>query len=244
LVNKTNIIFICLPTPMNIDGSCNLQIVRDVIKDIDYIAGQLNCHKTIAIKSTVLPGTSDKINNQSKNISVLFNPEFLTEANFINDFKNQNRIILGGENDELVKIENLYSLVFPNVPILKTSSTVAEMIKYFTNTYLATKVSFANEMKLICEFLEINYEKVVEYAKYDERLGESHWSVPGPDGHYGFGGSCFPKDVNALISFCKDNNILAKTLMGAWETNLKVRPEKDWEQLKGRAITNNKKDID
>ncbi len=244
LVNKTNIIFICLPTPMNIDGSCNLQIVGDVIKDIDYIAGQLNCHKTIAIKSTVLPGTSDKINNQSKNISVLFNPEFLTEANFINDFKNQNRIILGGENDELVKIENLYSLVFPNVPILKTSSTVAEMIKYFTNTYLATKVSFANEMKLICECLEINYEKVVEYAKYDERLGESHWSVPGPDGHYGFGGSCFPKDINALISFCKDNNILAKTLMGAWETNLKVRPEKDWEQLKGRAITNNKKDID
>ena len=117
------------------------------------------------------------------------------------------------------------------------------MIKYFTNTFLATKVSFANEMKLICECLEINYEKVVEYAKYD-MIGESHWSVPGPDGHYGFGGSCFPKDINALINFCKDNNILAKTLIGAWQTNLKVRPEKDWEQLKGRAVAEDKKDVE
>ena len=98
-------------------------------------------------------------------------------------------------------------------------------------------------MNLICEYLEINYEEVLEYAKYDMRLGESHWSVPGPDGHNGFGGSCFPKDINALIKFCKDNNILAKTLLGAWQTNLEVRPEKDWEQLKGRAINENNEDI-
>jgi len=110
------------------------------------------------------------------------------------------------------------------------------MVKYFTNTFLATKVSFANEMKMICDKIDIDYDKVVEYSTYDERLGKSHWAVPGPDGKLGFGGSCFPKDINALVHLCSELNISENILSSVIDTNLRVRPEKDWEELKGRAV--------
>ena len=127
--------------------------------------------------------------------------------------------------------------MFPNAKIVKTGSKTAEMVKYMTNTFLATKVSFANEMKMICDGLDIDYDKVVEYSTYDERLGKSHWAVPGPDGKLGFGGSCFPKDINALLDLANKFEIDVFTLDGAWETNLQVRPEQDWKKLRGRAVT-------
>ena len=191
----------------------------------------------MAIKSTIPPGTTNRLNKECKNISVIFNPEFLTEANFIDDFKNQNRIIIGGERPSTTKLRQVYSLVFPNAKIVKTGSKTAEMVKYMTNTFLATKVSFANEMKMICDGLDIDYDKVVEYSTYDERLGKSHWAVPGPDGKLGFGGSCFPKDINALLDLANKFEIDVFTLDGAWETNLQVRPEQDWKKLRGRAVT-------
>ena len=238
LVDKSDIIFVCVPTPMKKDGSCDTSIVEGVVKNIDDIVYCFTnkSHKIVAIKSTIPPGTTNRLNKKCKNISVIFNPEFLTEANFIDDFKNQNRIIIGGERPSTTKLRQVYSLVFPNAKIVKTGSITAEMVKYFTNTFLATKVSFANEMKLICDGLNIDYDKVVEYSTYDERLGKSHWAVPGPDGKLGFGGSCFPKDINALLDLANKLEIDVFTLDGAWETNLKVRPEKDWEDLKGRAV--------
>ena len=242
LVTNTEVIFICVPTPMNKDRSCNTDIVEDVISDIndsihiDILNHHPKMDKIVVIKSTVPPGTTDRLNKENDNITVIFNPEFLTEANFIEDFKNQNRIIIGGKRPATTKLRQIYSLVFPNTPIIKTGSMTAEMVKYFTNTFLATKVSFANEMNLICDKLGIDYDKVVEYSIYDERLGKSHWAVPGPDGHYGFGGSCFPKDINALIDVAINLGVEPKVLKGTWETNLKVRPEEDWKELKGRAV--------
>ena len=233
LVDKSDIIFVCVPTPMKKDGSCDTSIVEGVVNEIDDVD---ITDKIVAIKSTIPPGTTNRLNKKCKNISVIFNPEFLTEANFIDDFKNQNRIIIGGERPSTTKLRQVYSLVFPNAKIVKTGSITAEMVKYFTNTFLATKVSFANEMKQICDELKIDYDKVVEYSTYDERLGKSHWAVPGPDGKLGFGGSCFPKDLNALIDLCYEKSIKANTLFGAWETNLEVRPEQDWKELKGRAV--------
>ena len=120
--------------------------------------------------------------------------------------------------------------------MIKTHSTIAEMVKYFTNTFLSTKVSFANEMKQICDEINIDYDKVVEYATYDNRLGKSHWAVPGPDGKLGFGGSCFPKDINALIHLAGQLDLCPDVLLGVWEKNLEVRPEEDWKKLKGRAV--------
>ena len=234
LTKKTDIIFVCVPTPMKKDGSCDTSIVEGVVNEIDDVD---ITDKIVAIKSTIPPGTTNRLNKKCKNVSVIFNPEFLTEANFIDDFKNQNRIIIGGERPSTTKLRQVYSLVFPNAKIVKTGSKTAEMVKYMTNTFLATKVSFANEMKMICDGLDIDYDKVVEYSTYDERLGKSHWAVPGPDGKLGFGGSCFPKDINALLDLANKFEIDVFTLDGAWETNLQVRPEQDWKKLRGRAVT-------
>ena len=233
LVDISDIIFVCVPTPMKKDGSCDTSIVESVIDEIEDvdISG-----KIVVIKSTVPPGTTERLNQKCENIQVIFNPEFLTEANYIDDFRNQNRIILGGPRPGITKVKRFYSKIFPTTTIVKTGSTIAEMVKYMTNTFLATKVSFANEMKMISDKLKIDYDKVVEYSTYDERLGKSHWDVPGPDGKLGFGGSCFPKDINALINLCGELDIPAKTLLGAWITNLNVRPEQDWKELKGRAV--------
>ncbi len=237
LVNKSDIIFVCVPTPMKKDGSCDTSIVEAVVKDInDMVVSRNVSGRIVAIKSTIPPGTTNRLNKECENISVIFNPEFLTEANFIDDFKNQNRIIIGGERPSTTKLRQVYSLAFPNVKIVKTGSITAEMVKYFTNTFLATKVSFANEMKMICDGLNIDYDKVVEYSTYDERLGKSHWAVPGPDGKLGFGGSCFPKDLNALIKTAEELDIFTNVLNSVWDTNLDVRPEEDWKELKGRAV--------
>jgi UDPglucose 6-dehydrogenase len=213
-----------------------------VVREIDEISydDYVDDGKIVAIKSTIPPGTTNDLNKECKNISVIFNPEFLTEANFIDDFKNQNRIIIGGSRPATTTLRQVYSLVFPEATIVKTGSITAEMVKYFTNTFLATKVSFANEMKIVCDELGIDYDKVVEYATYDERLGKSHWAVPGPDGKLGFGGSCFPKDINALVHICKEMNIPINVISSAIDTNLMVRPEKDWEELKGRAVVEEK----
>jgi len=239
LLDKSTIIFICVPTPMNKDGSCNTDIVEGIIKDINDIVVERQCsNRIVVIKSTVPPGTTERLNKECENIQIVFNPEFLTEANFIEDFKNQDRIIIGGPRPASTKIRQLFYKAFPNAHIIKTGSTTAEMVKYMTNTFLATKVSFANEIYNICCRLGIDYDKVTEYATLDERLGHSHWSVPGPDGKKGFGGSCFPKDINALIHLAGELELCTEVLMGAWNTNLQVRPEEDWKELKGRAVVN------
>ena len=242
LVNKCKMIFLCLPTPMNPDRSCHLNIVEDTLNKIDDWCDEMEYYgleqRTIIIKSTVPPGTTEKWGKEYKRIDIAFNPEFLTEANSIEDFKNQNKIIIGSTRKVGSIVKNIYSKVFPKVPIIKTSATIAEMVKYFTNTFLSTKVSFANEMYKICEALDIDYDKVVEYAKYDERIGYSHLNVPGPDGDFGFGGHCFPKDLNALIHLAEkqglglDINVLKATL----DTNNRVRTNRDWENQKGRAV--------
>ena len=195
LVFECKIIFLCLPTPMNlVDGSCHLGILEDTLKQINIQCDESDYYgnekRTIVIKSTIQPGTTEKWNKEYKCLDIAFNPEFLTEANSIDDFRNQNRIIIGSTRKVGAKIKNIYSKVFPKVSIIKTSATIAEMVKYFTNCFLAMKVSYANEIHQICEKLDIDYDKVIEYAVRDERIGTSHLNVPGPDGDYGFGGHC------------------------------------------------------
>lgn len=234
LTQQAEVIFVCVPTPMNPNGSASTKIVDRVVASI----AEFNRKNVVVIKSTVPPGTTQRLQMEFGSLAgVIFNPEFLTEANYINDFKNQTRIILGGHNDRAKSIvKQVYQHAYPNVKTIKTSSTIAEMVKYTTNTFLATKVSFANEIHDVCKELGVDYDKVIEYARYDERLGNTHWAVPGPDGHYGFGGSCFPKDINALIARMKELGLTPRVIQAAWEKNLDVRPEKDWEQLKGRAV--------
>jgi UDPglucose 6-dehydrogenase len=233
MVAECGVIFVCVPTPMNKDGSCHTDIVESVVKEIDEWVSRYHkdINPIVVIKSTVSPGTTDRLNKKYDGVNVIFNPEFLTEMNFLEDFKNQTRIILGGTRKGTNKLRQVYSKVFPSATIVKTGSKTAEMVKYFVNSFLATKVSFANEMKVICDEIGIDYDKVVEYSTYDERLGKSHWAVPGPDGDLGFGGHCLPKDVSAIVK--EFGSELLKTVL---EVNDKVRENKDWEEMKGRAV--------
>ena len=148
LCDKTFLLFLCLPTPMRKDGSCDLSIVENTIKEVNEIS---KGDHIITIKSTMPPGTTKEFNKKYKNVRVVFSPEFLTEANSLDDFKNQNRIIVGGPRPASTIIKNLFRIAFPKIPIIKTGSNTAEMVKYFTNCILATKVSFANEIKQICD---------------------------------------------------------------------------------------------
>tara|TARA_B100000029_G_scaffold256906_1_gene253681 strand:- start:4391 stop:5263 length:873 start_codon:yes stop_codon:yes gene_type:complete len=237
LVKKCKIIFICLPTPMNNDGSCNYSAVEDTINQINIISKEFSLARIIAIKSTIPIGTTELFQSEFKNVDIFFNPEFLTEANSVNDFANQNRIILGGGKKSISELSNFYSNIFPNVPIVETNGKTAEMVKYLSNAFLATKVSFANEIYDFCKHISIDYNEVIKYAIFDERLGKTHWKVPGPDGSRGYGGSCFPKDISSLVKQFEDYKISSYIIKSSLKRNNEVdRPDKDWKKLKGRAV--------
>lgn len=242
----SKIYFVCLPTPMSEDGSADLSIVDGVLRDLSSIPGD----RIAVVKSTVPPGSVKKWNEEFKNtgLQIVFNPEFLTEANALDDMRNQNRIVLGGPRPWINKVKQVFQAAFPNVPIVKTSSTNAELVKYFTNIHLAARVSLSNEFYQICEALDrkgldVDYDKVMEYAQYDKRLGGSHMRVPSfetdDDGNplYGFSLSCFCKDINALMFEAKKVGVDPKVMSGVWEKNLEVRPGRDWLKLVGRAVS-------
>jgi UDPglucose 6-dehydrogenase len=224
-----------VPTPSNRDGSINLDIVHNVFRDMN----ELNERKdnVFLLRSTVTPGTTRKLQRKYKNLNVIFNPEFLTERSAKLDFINQARFILGGRKKDVNKVEKLYKWRFgETIPVIKTNYETSELIKYMNNCFFATKVSFLNEMYQIADKCGADWDTAIEGFVRDGRVGHSHMNVPGPDGHFGFGGSCFPKDIQAMIHFADSLGIWAHVLKGAWHTNCDVRPEADWEKLKGRAI--------
>ena len=229
-------VFLCLPTPMNAAGSCNVDIIERELENIDLIADNHEIVKTIVIKSTIPPGTTEKWNKKYEALDIVFNPEFLTEANAVSDYENQDRIILGGPRPASTDLKRIFSKVFPKARIIKTHSTYAEMVKYTTNTFLSTKVSFANEIYQICQVVGADYDKVMEYATLDKRLGTSHWQVPGHDGDFGFGGHCFPKDLSALLHLTDKFGTINNVLQATKDTNDEIRKDRDWENMKGRAV--------
>ncbi len=236
VVNNSEIVFVCLPTPMRSSGECDTRILRGAISNINDIAKKCEGKKkTIVIKSTVPPGTTSEINDKCKSIDVVFSPEFLTEANSFDDFKNQTRIIIGGTGAK--KVKQMFRKPFPNIPIVITRASTAEMVKYFINCFLSTKVTFANQMYDLCEASEIDYDKVCEYALLDSRIGGSHLAVPGPDSDRGYGGHCFPKDMSAMIYFGELFNSNAEFLKQVVKSNSIYRKNKDWLDMKGRAVS-------
>ena len=229
-VHKCDIIFVCVPTPMNANGSQDLTYINKVFdnakEDPIYV-----------IKSTVLPGTTNSIQYNYPNIKVVFSPEFLSERTAKLDMLTQARIILGGKKELTNVVKELYNIRFMNRNIIETDSVTAELVKYMNNTFFATKVSILNEFKLISDKVGANWVDALNGFVSDSRVGDSHVHVPGPDGKLGYGGTCFPKDVNAFIIFAKENGINLNTIEGGWKTNLDVRPEKDWEKNIGRSVS-------
>jgi len=204
-VHWSEIIFVCVPTPMKESGECDTSIVENVIDDI----AKIDRRKYVVIKSTVTPGTTERL-AQLHRMVIGFNPEFLTEANAYNDFRYQPLIILGSDDTGLGTImAQIYyefnSKVDSRSHVIQRTTKEAEMFKYLANSFLATKVIFANEFKKLCDRVDVEYGRIAEVALLDKRLGHTHWRVPGPDGQYGFGGSCFPKDTAALLHFAGEN---------------------------------------
>lgn len=237
VVVESDIIFISVPTPSNQNGSVNLDIVNDVLAEISQIKKENKFDNIILLRSTAIPGTTRKLQEKYSNLRIVFNPEFLTERSANQDFINQSRFVLGGEPNDISIVSKLFRERFGStISIIETNYESAELIKYMTNTFFATKISFLNDMKILSDESGARWEDVIEGFVRDGRVGHSHLNVPGHDGKYGFGGSCFPKDIQALISYGDSVGVDLSVLKGAWKTNLKVRPEKDWERLKGRAV--------
>jgi nucleotide sugar dehydrogenase len=235
--HKCSIIFVSLPTPMLEDGRCDLSVVYGIMNQIAYWYN----NNIIILKSTVPPGTCEAIKKIHPKLRLVFNPEFLTEANSVEDFRNCERMIFGGIEKDTSLAISLMKSVFPEKIYVNTDTKTAETVKYFLNTFLATKISFANEFYQLCETLCVSYKEVRDLALLDPRIGKSHLMVPGHDGQFGFGGVCFPKDLYALIETCIANGVEPKILKAVRDKNLEVRKVREWEKLRGRAISDEKK---
>ena len=229
-VHRCDFVFVCVPTPMYKDGSQDFSYVESAFE-------KATNRPIYIIKSTVLPGTTELLSEQYPNFKIIFSPEFLTERTAKLDMLTQSRIILGGDSVLTEKAKILFNQRFKIKNIIQTDSKTAELTKYMNNSFFATKVSIMNEFKLLCDKIGANWEEALRGFVSDGRVGDSHLNVPGHDGKLGYGGTCFPKDVNALLSFSKKFDIELNTISGGWKTNLNVRPEKDWEVKEGRSVS-------
>ncbi len=221
-VKKSDVCFITVGTPQFDNGSCDLNSVYSVITDI---AKYMNGYKLIVNKSTVPVGTMEKIfkllkKNTNYNFDVVYNPEFLKQGAAVEDFLNPDRIIIGADSKEAISImQEIYS------PFMRTANRIilmdiksAEMTKYAANAFLATKISFINEIANICEHNGADVEMVRLGISTDERIGKQ-FLFPG----IGYGGSCFPKDVNALIATAEKLGCDNSILKAVNTTNIKQR---------------------
>lgn len=241
-MNKCEIIFISVPTPMSKNGSCHLNIVRSVLKDLESI----NYQGFVVLRSTVPVGTSDEL-------GIYFMPEFLTEKNFINDFINNKDWVFGllnKDTDESFKqkMKELFDLAWENACIEHNNlhfltNKEAEMVKMFKNCFLSVKVSFCNEIYEFCQAHGVEYENVRQIACQDDRILHSHTTVPGHDGRRGFGGTCFPKDTSSLRHEMYKTQMIPYIMDATITRNELVdRPEKDWTTNKGRAVADDNED--
>lgn len=228
-----DIVFVCLPTPMIKNTfDCDLSYINSFFANV-YKETNRNKNTIFVIKSTVPVGTTKELCFKYENIKILHSPEFLTARTALIDFITPSRNIVGGTIENgLYTIKELYDQRFPGIICHVMTSDESEFVKYFANCFFATKVSFFNEMYLLCNKLNLNWNSVLDGVMSDGRIGISHYQVPGHDGDFGFGGICFPKDLNAFIKCFEKNEINPILLKSVWERNLSVRKTLDWEKSK------------
>jgi UDPglucose 6-dehydrogenase len=193
-------IFVCVPTPMKEDGALDITIIAEVLTEIEKELINYIKRPIVIIKSTVTP---DYIQEAGRTISnLVYNPEFLSEANSKHDFVNPDMLVLGSETllaaNEVELLYQEHSLCCP-APVIKCSLKEASFIKYGINTFLALKVTYFNQLKELTDLESTSFTKIVNAIASDPRVGSSHTRVPGFDGNAGYGGPCFPKDVNAFV---------------------------------------------
>ena len=245
-IGDSQVIFIAVGTPSNGDGSADLNAVKKVAKTIGNI---INEYKVIVNKSTVPVGTAKKVKNiiqdqlekREKNISfdVVSNPEFLREGKAIYDFTHPDRIVIGSNSKKAKKImQNVYrALYLNNVPFVFTSPQTAELIKYASNAFLATKISFINEMSILCDKVDGNIQTIAKTMGMDGRIGDKFLHA-GP----GYGGSCFPKDTKAIVKTAGNYGLNLRVIQAGIEANKKQKMymvekiENYYETLEGKKL--------
>lgn len=229
-VIDSDFVFICVPTPM-IDakgGKANLSILEGCIKDI-YGVSSRNKDAIFIIKCTVPIGTTRAMSETYSGVKLVHSPEFLTARSAIIDFICPARNIVGAvDADSGNKVVELLKERFPGTPCLPMSSNESETVKYMANCFFATKVTFFNEMKLFVDKKGMDWDRIIGGVMSDGRIGTSHYQVPGHDGDRGFGGTCFPKDINAMIATMEGEGIDPLVLKSVWEQNTRVRENWDW----------------
>tara|TARA_X000000368_G_scaffold418978_1_gene421205 strand:+ start:735 stop:1589 length:855 start_codon:yes stop_codon:yes gene_type:complete len=222
---KPEVIFICVPTPMDNDGDQDISILKKVLKEIK----NTELEGLIVVKSTVHPGSISEIEEIFP--SFIYNPEFLREKHANEDFINSTLIVFGGDKKSSNLLANIYSKYTKcvNKDYIFTDLISASLIKYAINSFLATKVIFFNEFHNL--FNSINKEEswanFISYLSNDSRIGDSHMMVPGHDGRYGFGGACLPKDASAIIKFADKKNIELSLIKNVIDANNKIRSSYD-----------------
>ena len=213
-------IFVCLPTPMKSTGECDLSILDNFFEYLpDNLVG------TFVIKSTVPIGTTNKYTERH---NVIHNPEFLTARNAVEDFGKAERNVVGGNKELCVDFISFFEACFPKIPSIIVSSDESEAIKYFSNTFLAYKVAYFNKIHDLCKAVGMNYTNVRRGVITDSRIGKSHTQVPGIDNDRGFGGTCFPKDLNSLISQFDEHGVNSDMFKEVWKYNKEIRTVIDW----------------
>lgn len=240
LVKNSEIIFISVPTPMKPSGEIDHSPIHNSLNQILETCkkvGRDPKHLLIVIRSTAVSGTTDKLEEMYP-FHIAFNPEFLTEKNALNDMLSTDRVIIGaGRAEDHDKIMNVYKPIFPNAKYILVDRKTAEMIKYAANVTLTSQVAIANEIYHICKAVGVDYDTVKNAILHDERIGKNI-NVPGPDGDLGFGGKCFPKDLNALIYLARENMYRPHLLEEVWRLNERVRKNKDWLDIIGATSKN------
>jgi UDPglucose 6-dehydrogenase len=232
-------IFICVPTPMDLSkgGQCDLSILESCIKEISDVGTR----GVLIIKSTVPVGTTKRLQEEYPRLHFVHSPEFLTARNAEFDFKHPDRNIVGYTSNisDAEAVSELYRFRFQNTICLTMTSNESEMVKYIANCFLAAKVSFFNEVNAFSEAKGCDWHKVMSGVASDHRIGDSHSKIPGPDGDFGFGGTCFPKDINSLVHQMNELSLNTDILSSVWNTNLRVRKKQDW--LSESSAVSNKK---
>jgi UDPglucose 6-dehydrogenase len=215
-IKSCDAVYICVPTPMSEDGHCDDSYVKSVLKELEGYKG------TIISKSTVPPGIYLRLLDQYPN--VVHAPEFLTAANATSDYENSTWVLIGGNKEHCVAAEKVIrSGSIKATTYHHTDIATASLFKYMANSFMATKVTFMNDLYHLAKAVGVDWQDIKKISENDPRLGISHWDVPGPDGHYGYGGACFPKDVSAIIEHGLDIGTPLKLLESVKEINTSHR---------------------
>lgn len=216
---QTDIVFVCVPT-LTIDGSQD----QTPLHDVSIKLSRAGYKGVVCVKCTVTPGTMKALAEKYTNLRFAHNPEFLTAAKPFEDFMQQKEIIISGDYPDSHPVYEAYRALFPDTPIRRYGDFyVTEIAKYYSNCFLAVKVTFANEMYELCKKLNCSYDDVRVATLSQGLIAPNHTVVPGPDGSTGFGGACFPKDVQALHTYCAELGLPQEVLAAAIEGNKRRR---------------------